>query len=265
MLDLLGFGCFSKVVIIFTYVLLLLCHCKPGRDCQKLFAALALHKEMQTYSVSTGNHSAHFCKHSQEGNVVCRAIFGNENQQEHSCRSSSTCERELGRSQGQSSWSLCPWGAGGSPHQKLLPVSPSTSSKAQGVFTPQQSRLQKLPWLAQPRASCGNSAIGLIRSSHASSRHFPMHGAILGLRPGFVLYLPAFEQFGQILAWCQDRSISCCKVWCSKCLCEDDQAAMMQTVPRVRDEAVNCFRLIHLHWSPRCCLQPSRELRSSEP
>ena len=78
MLDLPGFGCYYKVVINFTYVLLLLYCCEPGQDCQKLFAVLDLHKEMQTYSSSTGNRSVHFRKHSQEGNIVCKDIFGNE-------------------------------------------------------------------------------------------------------------------------------------------------------------------------------------------
>lgn len=65
MLDLPGFGCYYcyyKVVIGFTYVLLLLYCCEPGQDCQKLFAVLNLHKEMQTYFSSTGNLSVQFLK-----------------------------------------------------------------------------------------------------------------------------------------------------------------------------------------------------------
>ena len=44
----------------------------------KLFAVLDLHKERQTDPSSTGNRSAHFRRHSQEGHVVCKDIFGDK-------------------------------------------------------------------------------------------------------------------------------------------------------------------------------------------
>lgn len=84
MLHLPTFGCFYKVVIIFTSILWLLYCYKPGRDCQKLFAVLDLHQEIQPYSNSTGRHLVQFCKHSWEGNGASKALFGNKSHQEHS-------------------------------------------------------------------------------------------------------------------------------------------------------------------------------------
>lgn len=72
MLDLTAFCCYYKVVIDTTYVLLVLYCSEPGQGCQKLFAVLNLHKETQRYSISPG------ITHPQEGNAVCRDIFGNE-------------------------------------------------------------------------------------------------------------------------------------------------------------------------------------------
>lgn len=75
MVDLPAFCCYYKVVIDSTYVLWMLYCCEPGEGCQKLFAVLDLHKEMQTYSRSTG------IKHAWEGNAVCKDIFGASYQQ----------------------------------------------------------------------------------------------------------------------------------------------------------------------------------------
>lgn len=60
MLDLPGLCCYYKVVIDSTSVLVVLYCWEPGQGCQKLFALLNLHKEMQTYSSSAGSRWAAF-------------------------------------------------------------------------------------------------------------------------------------------------------------------------------------------------------------